>query len=347
VEKGFWRADHHSEEQKERQKRASSYKSAPQSFCETEEEGIFIGSRGEKYLVTMDECECFDFLRRGHACKHMYRLAYELGHFCLYDVGGVEHSPPYSIDEIIEMLSEAEARTLKYHLHQVVIQKRCPIRAAKNSLPKCVEMGMLIDMQNQRLKVNTDYKINPRFSPIFGSLLRRLTLLYPNEPEDIYDPRETLPVTTPIPSTPPSQPMINYGFCSNNNVNVTISISGGFDVDVEVEGLAGYSSSDIYELESFFEVRGGDIEKIFDWLEESGVEFTNESIKKHKNHIRHVMFDNESAPKAISSVATSPPSYTPYAPSKKGVQNIKWWQWLLIVFIGIPILLSALDRVLG
>lgn len=32
------------------------------------------------YDVTLDECTCYDFENRQLPCKHMYRLAYELGY---------------------------------------------------------------------------------------------------------------------------------------------------------------------------------------------------------------------------------------------------------------------------
>lgn len=38
-----------------------------------------IGSDPEPYSVTLSGCSCFDFTSRGLPCKHMYRLADELG----------------------------------------------------------------------------------------------------------------------------------------------------------------------------------------------------------------------------------------------------------------------------
>lgn len=36
-----------------------------------------IGSSGDIYEVTLNECSCFDFLNRGLPCKHIYRFALE------------------------------------------------------------------------------------------------------------------------------------------------------------------------------------------------------------------------------------------------------------------------------
>ena len=38
------------------------------------------GSDPEPYLVTLEECSCYDFQSRNLPCKHMYRLALELGY---------------------------------------------------------------------------------------------------------------------------------------------------------------------------------------------------------------------------------------------------------------------------
>jgi hypothetical protein len=38
-----------------------------------------IEGRDGIYDVTLDSCTCFDFATRGLPCKHIYRLAYELG----------------------------------------------------------------------------------------------------------------------------------------------------------------------------------------------------------------------------------------------------------------------------
>lgn len=37
------------------------------------------GSEAEPYVVTLNSCTCIDYTMRGLPCKHMYRLAQELG----------------------------------------------------------------------------------------------------------------------------------------------------------------------------------------------------------------------------------------------------------------------------
>ena len=38
-----------------------------------------LSSDGFPYMVTLDSCQCVDFQRRGLPCKHMIRLALDLG----------------------------------------------------------------------------------------------------------------------------------------------------------------------------------------------------------------------------------------------------------------------------
>lgn len=65
----------------DQQKRiASAKKSActPVSLDPSTCTGIFKGSSGT-HTTSLDHCSCVDFNRRKLPCKHMYRLAMELG----------------------------------------------------------------------------------------------------------------------------------------------------------------------------------------------------------------------------------------------------------------------------
>ena len=68
--------------QESRMKSAASAELTPISVSIGEESGIFGGSHGQ-YVTTLTSCQCQDFhsaQRRGVLpCKHMYRLAHELG----------------------------------------------------------------------------------------------------------------------------------------------------------------------------------------------------------------------------------------------------------------------------
>ncbi|MGI6252096.1 MAG: SWIM zinc finger family protein [Aminivibrio sp.] len=71
-----WRWEHSSSDQITRQKRA--YGCYIFSIDKTAGEGKMTGS-GRIYTVTLSSCTCFDFQKRYRPCKHMYRLAMEMG----------------------------------------------------------------------------------------------------------------------------------------------------------------------------------------------------------------------------------------------------------------------------
>lgn len=65
----------------DQQKRLCSGKSGactPISVDSNHQEGVFRGSSGT-YATNLSSCTCGDFMRRRLPCKHMYRLAIELG----------------------------------------------------------------------------------------------------------------------------------------------------------------------------------------------------------------------------------------------------------------------------
>ena len=78
---GAWSEKIHSDsEQQKRQKSALDKKLTPMELNPEKQTGVFKGSK-ESYKTTLSECQCVDFGRRKKPCKHMYRLAMELGKF--------------------------------------------------------------------------------------------------------------------------------------------------------------------------------------------------------------------------------------------------------------------------
>lgn len=63
----------------ERFERALSDKMSPLSVDSEKQVGIFDGSGANPYETTLISCTCSDFIRRKLPCKHIYRLAVELG----------------------------------------------------------------------------------------------------------------------------------------------------------------------------------------------------------------------------------------------------------------------------
>lgn len=76
-----WPSSFHDEpEQKSRRERALDVRYTPIVIDRNGEGAYFRSSDGNEYATTLDSCQCLDFQRRRKPCKHMYRLAMELGY---------------------------------------------------------------------------------------------------------------------------------------------------------------------------------------------------------------------------------------------------------------------------
>ena len=58
---------------------AQQSKTTPTSIDKEHETGVFYGSGKDPYQTTLASCTCNDFVRRKKPCKHVFRLAMELG----------------------------------------------------------------------------------------------------------------------------------------------------------------------------------------------------------------------------------------------------------------------------
>lgn len=105
---GQWPAEVHDEpDQKKRQKSALDKKLTPLSVDFNEESAVFKGTSKNQYFTTLAGCSCVDYGMRKKPCKHMYRLAMELGAF-----PGLENAETrdmtnlLSVDEVLSIISE-------------------------------------------------------------------------------------------------------------------------------------------------------------------------------------------------------------------------------------------------
>lgn len=73
-----WNDVHNLPDQKKRIASAKTSACTPLSVSQTDAVGSFSGSHGT-YETTLESCTCVDFVRRKLPCKHIYRLAIELG----------------------------------------------------------------------------------------------------------------------------------------------------------------------------------------------------------------------------------------------------------------------------
>ncbi len=79
---------HNNPDQLKRRISASKIKPSDIKLDEIHSSAIICGSGEEPYSVTLDSCTCYDFQSRDLPCKHMYRLALELG--CLENLPEVD-----------------------------------------------------------------------------------------------------------------------------------------------------------------------------------------------------------------------------------------------------------------
>jgi len=77
---------HLHDEQIGRQIRAKSKKCTPWKLDKAQQSAEFQDPGYPVYKTTLDVCTCKDFVLRRLPCKHMYRLAYELGLFSLDNI---------------------------------------------------------------------------------------------------------------------------------------------------------------------------------------------------------------------------------------------------------------------
>lgn len=80
-------------EQKKRFDKACSADVTPTRIDIDSQTGEFKGSGKTPYIATLRNCSCGDFIRRKQPCKHIYRLAIELGLIsCDFQVGRNKNS---------------------------------------------------------------------------------------------------------------------------------------------------------------------------------------------------------------------------------------------------------------
>lgn len=76
---GWHEGIHGEPEQVKRQMPAMSGSLQPQDIDMNTKSCCFKGSAKTPYIVTLSKCTCVDFERRKLPCKHIYRLAHEVG----------------------------------------------------------------------------------------------------------------------------------------------------------------------------------------------------------------------------------------------------------------------------
>lgn len=103
---------------------AQQSKTSPLSVDKERETGVFYGSGKEPYQTSLASCTCNDFVKRKKPCKHIFRLAMELGIIPLdYKTGrssGERNEAQISFEDsiaLVEQLSEAAQKHIENMLY--------------------------------------------------------------------------------------------------------------------------------------------------------------------------------------------------------------------------------------
>lgn len=149
-----WNEDvHTTEDAVKRMVSAKSAKLTPIEINKDDMYGYFQGRSG-KYETFLDHCNCIDFNRTKKPCKHIYRLAIELG---VYEKTGVKSDSKHIVTptkerysfadgiELVEKLDEDTQRLLVQIFDESgpkILDINIP---ESDSLNKLIELGLVVD----------------------------------------------------------------------------------------------------------------------------------------------------------------------------------------------------------
>lgn len=157
-EKAWGKEVHETEFAEKRIKSAKSAKMTPIKIDTTDLYGYFQGSHG-RYETFLDNCPCGDFIKNRVPCKHIYRLAIELG---LLDEKAENNKnaiptpkkEKVSLDEeidIVETLSEKAQYALKDIASN--INSTTPTYEVRfnDTIKELINSGVVVDTQEEHL----------------------------------------------------------------------------------------------------------------------------------------------------------------------------------------------------
>ena len=115
---------HEKDGQSTRQSSALSKRITPIMLDKESQMCSIKGSGKEAYIVHLESCTCGDFKIRRLPCKHMYRLAHELGVFQLRGTPQIAKIAPFSSGNIVDKFVDIETgKVLEYSNMQAVLER--------------------------------------------------------------------------------------------------------------------------------------------------------------------------------------------------------------------------------
>lgn len=142
-------------DQQKRLKSAQKAECTPLSIDIDAKKGSFSGSHGS-YNTTLTSCSCVDFMRRKKPCKHMYRLAIELGIIeatVKSDQTQVKKPTPPGLklaDAVaqVEALSEDNQQVFHAFLLEHLYHKRNHVALPKDTADVLTAAGLVVPVED-------------------------------------------------------------------------------------------------------------------------------------------------------------------------------------------------------
>ena len=166
--KEAWSSEIHSNEYAEKRiKSAKAAKLTPQSIDTEAGSGIFKGSGKSPYNVTLKSCTCVDFIRNKLPCKHIYRLALELG--CMEGQTDSYQNGAMSWQEVADQVEELPDNVQSVFCNFICGMKKDEVKwVRKKKRPEfdlLIEKGILIADKEKETAQFYTMSILPDFSP--------------------------------------------------------------------------------------------------------------------------------------------------------------------------------------
>ena len=182
-----WKDFHTLPDQIKRQKSAADKKLTPVQINTQDYTGVFKGSNGQ-YNTSLSGCSCTDFSRRKQPCKHMYRLAYELGIFHL-STPVSESAVPLTKSEALSLITSALTKD-----EQIQFKDFCYVcgndNAGEDLLPapfadKLIRLNLAMEVTDPKillkhLPMNTVRKFLPPGTKSPRTKIELISLVAPN-----------------------------------------------------------------------------------------------------------------------------------------------------------------------
>lgn len=175
----IWTDVHDTPDQKKRLASAKTAACTPLSISNEDATGVFSGSSGV-YNTTLETCTCVDHKRRKLPCKHMYRLAIELGvlnETAAADVSQIKRPASYGLSleeavDILETLPVSSQLVLKNTLLNKLFRKRETYKQKKpDGVAELIASGLVIDASDGAVSIS-DQLVNCK-RKLYTYLLRK------------------------------------------------------------------------------------------------------------------------------------------------------------------------------